>query len=124
MVETQKPKTQKFAQSKFNILHICDFIVGYDDINQFLDYPGHIVSCSLDVGSQRFIPDELATMFNRPFMGGLDRLGVITRGTEEQVKEASLELLNGASKRFIRASKYRRHLCIPILMNVSHIVVG
>ena len=88
----------------FNILHVCDFTGSYDDISQFLDYPGHVVNCSLNVGSKQFTPDELSEMFNRPFMGGLDRLAVISSGNPEQVREESLKLLNGASNRFILAA--------------------
>ena len=31
----------------FNVLHICDYEGGYDDLSPFLDYPGHVVNSSL-----------------------------------------------------------------------------
>jgi len=31
----------------FNILHVCDYKGGYDDLTPFLDYPGHVVNSSL-----------------------------------------------------------------------------
>ena len=30
----------------FNILHVCDYEGGYDDLAPFLDYPGHVVNCA------------------------------------------------------------------------------
>ena len=34
----------------FNILHICDYHSGYDDLTPFLDYPGHVVNYGLKGG--------------------------------------------------------------------------
>lgn len=85
----------------FNILHVCDFYAGYDDLSQFVDYPGHVVNCNLEVGGRMLTPSEVSTMFNRPFMGGMDRLGIITNGTDEQVRAEALNQLNGASESFI-----------------------
>jgi uroporphyrinogen decarboxylase len=34
----------------FNILHVCDYVDGYDDLRPFVDYPGHIVNCPLRAG--------------------------------------------------------------------------
>ena len=88
----------------FNVLHICDFHASYDDISHFLDYPGHVVNCSLDVGPTRLTPAEVSAMFNMPFMGGMDRLGIIATGNEEQIKAEAQTQLTGASDRFVLAA--------------------
>jgi uroporphyrinogen decarboxylase len=72
----------------FNILHVCDYHSGYDDLTPFLDYPGHIVNCSLDLGTRKLTGQEVSQMFGRPFMGGLDRLGTIFSGSRDEIKNA------------------------------------
>ena len=85
----------------FNILHICDYHGGYDDLTPFLDYPGQVVNCSLELGTERLGGEDVSRMFDRPFMGGLDRHGVIASGSEDQIREAVEEVLREAPDRFI-----------------------
>ena len=54
----------------FNILHVCDYVAEYADLTPFLDYPGHVVNCSLKLGDRTLRPTEAAELFGRPFMGG------------------------------------------------------
>ena len=49
----------EIGDCNFNILHICDFQGGYDDLSPFLDYPGHVVNCSLNVGGRNMSPRSL-----------------------------------------------------------------
>ena len=72
----------------FNILHVCDYHGGYADLTPFLDYPGHIVNCSLELGTDKLTAQEVSQMFDRPFMGGLDRLGIIFSGNRDEIKKA------------------------------------
>ena len=72
----------------FNILHVCDYHDGYDDLTPFLDYPGHIVNCSLELGAGELTPREVSQMFDRPFMGGLDRLGTLFSGSRDEIIKA------------------------------------
>lgn len=88
----------------FNILHVCDYRGGYHDLSPFLDYPGHVVNSSLHLGERVLSPREVARLFGRPFMGGLDRLGVLATGAPEQVREAVLAVLAEAPERFILAA--------------------
>jgi len=85
----------------FNILHICDYHAAYDDLTPFLDYPGHVVNCSLRLGDRMLTPREVSAMFGRPFMGGLERKGILATGTPDQVARAVTDLLPQASARFI-----------------------
>ncbi|HVT13642.1 MAG TPA: uroporphyrinogen decarboxylase family protein [Fimbriimonadaceae bacterium] len=90
------------AACRFNILHICDYYRadygGYDDLTLFLDYPGHVVNCAIEEG---MTANMISAMFGRPFMGGMDRTGVLASGTEEEVREAARQVLASRPERFI-----------------------
>jgi len=96
------------AHCPFNILHICDYhradFGGYADLTPFLDYPGQIVNCNLQIGDGAMTAQEVSSLFGRPFMGGLDRLGDLATGTEEQVRVAAREALQAKSDRFFLAA--------------------
>jgi uroporphyrinogen decarboxylase len=89
----------------FNILHVCDYQAKYDDLSPFLDYPGQVVNTSLELaGGWKVTAREVAQMFGRPFMGGMDRLGVIARGSPEQIRQVVRQALEAAPERFILAA--------------------
>ncbi len=71
----------------FNILHVCDFMAPYADYDAVYDYPGHVVNCNVKLVNRQITAKEITTQFKRPFMGGMDRLGVIGTGTPAQVDE-------------------------------------
>ena len=85
----------------FNILHVCDYHAPYDDLTKFRDYPGHVVNSSLDLVGKEVTAQEVAHLFGRPFMGGLERLGIISTGTPEQIRAAVNAALAAAPDRFI-----------------------
>ena len=87
-----------------NILHICDYVGGYTDLSPFLDYPGQVVNCSLKLGEQSLSPQEAYHMFKRPFMGGLERKGVLATGAPHEARRAAQEVLAQAPERFILAA--------------------
>jgi uroporphyrinogen decarboxylase len=91
----------EIAACRFNILHICDYEGAYDDLTPFLDYPGHVVNCSLEVGLNSITPVQASDLFDRPFMGGLERLGVLATGAPDEVRRAARAVLAGAPERFI-----------------------
>lgn len=84
-----------------NVLHICDYEGGYDDLSPFLDYPGHIVNCSLELGDQVLATKEIYNMFDRPFMGGMEKGGPIATGNAAEVKSDVERVLEQAPERFI-----------------------
>lgn len=92
------------GQTECNILHVCDYQGSYDDLSPFLDYPGHIVNCSLEIGERTLAPVEVATLFNRPFMGGMQRKGALATGTVAQIQAAAEEVLAEAPERFMLAA--------------------
>jgi len=85
----------------FNILHICDYHGGYNHLTPFLDYPGHVVNCSLELGSEKITAKEVSSMFDRPYMGGIDRQGVIASGNKAEIKKVVQDVLSEAPDRFI-----------------------
>jgi uroporphyrinogen decarboxylase len=89
------------ATCPFNILHICDYCGGYDDLTPFLDYPGDVVNCSLGLGTRTMTPKEAAALFGRPWMGGMDRHGAIASGDHAAIRAEVAELLDIAPARFI-----------------------
>lgn len=89
---------------EFNILHICDYEGPYDDLAPFQDYPGHVVNSSLTAGSRTYTPAELARLFDRPFMGGMERKGVLAAGPLEQIQDQARRVLADAPPRFILAA--------------------
>jgi uroporphyrinogen decarboxylase len=95
---------EELKDCAFNVLHVCDYEGPYDDLTPFLDYPGHVVNCSLKVGGREMSPKEAAELFGRPFMGGLERLGVLARGTPEEARRAAEAVLREAPERFMLAA--------------------
>ena len=85
----------------FNILHICDYIGEYRDLKPFLDYPGHVINFGHRLGSTEVTGKEIFRIFDRPFMGGMDRKGVIATGSEADIKKSVEEVLANKPDKFI-----------------------
>jgi len=85
---------------RFNILHVCDYHGGYDDLAAFAGYPGHVVSLpgSVERGGEAWARE--GAVFARPLMGGLDRHGIIASGTPEQIVAAVERVLVAGPPRF------------------------
>jgi uroporphyrinogen decarboxylase len=88
----------------FNVLHICDYAYSYDDLTPFLDYPGHVVNCSPHIGKRALSGQEISQLFGRPFMGGLERKGVIVTGSEAQVKREVEQVVRRSPDKFFLAA--------------------
>lgn len=86
----------------FNILHVCDYRAGYDDITPFLDYPGHVVSYGLELAGKPISGKEVSKLFGgRSYLGGLDRLDVVAHGSADEVRAATLAVLENAPDKFM-----------------------
>lgn len=88
----------------FNILHVCDYHSPYADISRFTSYPGQVVNASLELVGKELTAREVASMFQRPFMGGLERKGVIVHGTPDQIRGAVTQAIENAPERYILAA--------------------
>jgi uroporphyrinogen decarboxylase len=89
---------------EFSVLHVCDYQMPYSDISPYVDYPGQVVNASLELTGGKVSAKDVARMYNRPFMGGLDRLGVLATGSTAEVKAAAEAVLCDAPERFILAA--------------------
>lgn len=85
----------------FNILHVCDYSLPYDNLAKFKDYPGTIVNTSLKLSDGEISAKEGSQLFGRPFMGGLERKGTIHTGTPEQIQAAVKDAIAQAPERYI-----------------------
>jgi uroporphyrinogen decarboxylase len=94
----------ELSSCAFNILHICDYEGGYDDLTPFLAYPGHVVNSSLKVGDQTLTPKDASQLFGRPFMGGMERKGVLATGNSEVIRQTVTDVLEQTPERFILAA--------------------
>ena len=86
---------------RFNILHICDYEGSYSDLAPFLEYPGDVVNSPLQVGDHILSPMEMEHQFARPFMGGMQRKGIISTGSRQQIRQTVKEILAQAPEQFI-----------------------
>jgi uroporphyrinogen decarboxylase len=85
----------------FNILHVCDYQLPYSDLTPFLDYPGQVVNCNPMLATGQIAWTQIAQMFDRPCMGGLDRHGVIVSGRAEEIEKTVQQLLDEAPRPFV-----------------------
>jgi len=93
------------ARCIFNILHVCDYHLKYADLAHLADYPGQVVNTSLELaGEQKITGQQVAEVFRRPFMGGLDRLGALATGSQQEVRQAVEAALQNAPTRTILAA--------------------
>jgi uroporphyrinogen decarboxylase len=94
----------ELSSCTFNILHICDYEGGYDDLTPFLDYPGQVVNSSLKIRDRTLTPKGISELFGHPFMGGLERKGVLATGDLEAIRRGATDVLAQAPERFILAA--------------------
>jgi len=86
----------------FNILHVCDYEGTYEEFEpKFRDYPGQIVNVPLEADNKPLSLSYASKIFNRPVMGGLDRHGVLSKGSPEEIKKAAIEVLKNAPANII-----------------------
>jgi uroporphyrinogen decarboxylase len=85
----------------FNILHVCDYNAPYTDLSEFTDYPGHVVNCNPQLTGRTLAWGDIARLFGRPCMGGIDRHGPIATAGQEEVGRLVKQALDGASRPFI-----------------------
>jgi uroporphyrinogen decarboxylase len=86
----------------YNILHICDYEGTYDNfVLRFQDYPGQVINVPLEADNKPLSLTHAAEIFKRPVMGGLDRHGILSNGSPDEVKKATADLLKNAPANLI-----------------------
>ncbi len=89
------------AACPFNILHVCDYNAPYASYDAVLDYPGQVVNCNPQTTTKHLSWQEISSMFKRPVMGGMERLGVISKGSPSQIDKEVRQILKNAPNQFI-----------------------
>jgi uroporphyrinogen decarboxylase len=88
-----------------NILHICDYESPYNQIRKFTSYPGSIINPPIHLADGSAIKTkDVQQTFGRPVMGGLDRLGILSKGRPEEIKAEVDRVLREAAPNFILAA--------------------
>ena len=88
-----------------NILHICDYESPYNQIRKFTSYPGSIINPPVRLADGSAVKTkDVQQAFGRPVMGGLDRLGILSKGKPEEIKAEVDRVLRDAAPNFILAA--------------------
>ncbi len=89
------------AACPFNILHVCDYVAPYANYDAYYDYPGHVINSNVKMANGQIPATAIAKAFRRPFMGGMDRHGIIGTGTPQQVEAEIRRVVKAAPQPFI-----------------------
>ena len=89
------------AACPFNILHVCDYVAPYANYDAVYDYPGHVVNCNVRLSGRQISAQEITKLFKRPFMGGMDRHGIIATGTPAQVEAEIRQVVKNSPRPFM-----------------------
>ena len=89
------------AHCPFNILHVCDYVAPYSSYAKYSDYPGHVVNCNVKLANSEISGQDVVKLFRRPFMGGMDRHGIIATGTPAEVAAEVRRVVKNAPRPFL-----------------------
>lgn len=91
--------------SLFNILHICDWEGRYNQLDHLASYPASVINAPFVLADgSPIIPKETEKLFNRPVMGGLNRLGTLAKGSVEEIKKEIDKVMPEVPQNFILAA--------------------
>ena len=85
--------TEAAKDTKFTILHICDWEGAMDDLTRYLDYPGKIVNVPLTIDGQPLSLTETYEFFGRPVLGGFNRKAEIGKASPEEIAAMTREII-------------------------------
>jgi len=89
------------SRCNFNILHVCDYNAPYANYSAVLDYPGQVVNCNPQLTDNLLSWKEISSMFKRPVMGGMERKGVIYKGSMQEIEDEVKSMIKDIPKQFI-----------------------
>lgn len=92
---------QAQASCPFNILHVCDYHMPYANYDAVRDYPGHVVNCNTALSDRTMSLQEIGQFFGRPVMGGLDRHGLLAKGSKSDLQAEIRRVVQDAPRQFI-----------------------
>jgi uroporphyrinogen decarboxylase len=85
----------------FNILHVCDYVAPYSGYDAYYDYPGHVVNCNVKLTDRHISAHDINAKFKRPFMGGMDRHGIIAKGSPDEMAAEIRRVVKNSPKPFL-----------------------
>lgn len=90
----------------YNILHICESGGHFtpETFNDYLDYPGSVVNPPLHNwknNNKQLSLKQIAELFKRPVLGGINNRGVIYSGTLDEAKAEVDEIMENAPANII-----------------------
>lgn len=85
--------TEAAKDTKFTILHICDWEGEMDDLTRYLDYPGKIVNVPLTIDGKPLSLTETYEFFGRPVLGGFNRKAEIGKASPEEIAAMTREII-------------------------------
>jgi uroporphyrinogen decarboxylase len=89
------------ASCPFNILHVCDYHMPYAAYDAVRDYPGHVVNCNPVLTNRTMTLKEIGAFFKRPIMGGMDRHGLLVKGSNQQIEAEIRRIAKDAPRQFM-----------------------
>jgi uroporphyrinogen-III decarboxylase len=63
-----------------------------------------VVNCNTKLVDRQISPGEIAAFFKRPYMGGLDRHGILVKGTPKEIEAEVRRAVKSAPRQFILAA--------------------
>jgi uroporphyrinogen decarboxylase len=89
------------SKCNFIILHVCDYNAPYANYSAVLDYPGQVVNCNPQLTDNLLSWKEISSMFKRPVMGGMEKKGVIYKGSLQEIEDEVKSIIKDTPKQFI-----------------------
>lgn len=84
-----------------NILHIHNAEGYYKDYSEFVDYPAHIINTNPQLEDKFLSQKEIASIFNKPILGGMDNNGIIVKGSKEDITAEVNKVISEAPEKYI-----------------------
>ncbi len=85
--------TEAAKDTKFSILHICDWEGEMDDLTRYLEYPGKMVNLPLNIAGKPLTTVEAYKLFGRPVVGGFNRKAEIGKAEPEVIAEMTRKII-------------------------------
>ena len=79
--------------TKFTILHICDWEGEMDDLTRYLEFPGKMVNLPLNIDGKPLTTKAAYELFGRPVLGGFNRKTEIGKAAPEVVAEMTRQII-------------------------------
>ena len=108
--------TEASRDSKFTVLHICDWEGAMDDLTRYLDYPGTIVNLPVSIDGKPLTTKAAYKLFKRPVLGGFNRQAEIGKSSPERIAELTREIISNGPRGHLMISA---DCSVPSPLNIT-----